>query len=280
MRLRLSAIVVALLAGLGIATPALASTGGTDDGNLHPNVAMILGYGSDGVRFFCSATLVRKDVLLTAGHCTDGVVGQLLVTFDSVIAEQAPAPFPDAADPMSGYTQQEIERAGYASGTAYTYPAYSHLTDVKNWNDVGVVQLARPVNGITPATIAPVGTLDQIKSADLTKTLFTAVGYGNEVRKPDSGPQKATPMTFPLLRRYVDMPGAKLTSQILYTNNNPNDNQGTGGTCTGDSGGPLFLDGQVVAVTSFGNNDKCRGGGGNQRVDLQGVQAWLATFGV
>ena len=53
-------------------------------------------------------------------------------------------------------------------------------------------------------------------------------------------------MTYPLIRRYVDMPGQKLTPQILQTNGNPNDNKGTGGTCFGDSGGPVFLDGEIV----------------------------------
>ena len=88
------------------------------------------------------------------------------------------------------------------------------------------------------------------------------------------------PETFPLLRRSVDMPGQKLTAQILQTNANPNDNLGGGGTCTGDSGGPLFLDGQIVAVTSYGNNDKCLGVLGNQRVDIAAAQDWLSEFGL
>ncbi|WP_278256692.1 hypothetical protein [Nocardioides convexus] len=38
------------------------------------------------------------------------------------------------------------------------------------------------------------------------KTLFRAVGYGTEVRKPESGPQKPTPMSLPAaapLRRHA-----------------------------------------------------------------------------
>src|SRR3954451_24720694 len=80
MRLRLSAIVVALLAGLGLAAPALASTGGTPDTeNRYSNVGLIAFY-SDGLRLRCSATLVSPTVLLTAAHCTDGVDGRTLVT--------------------------------------------------------------------------------------------------------------------------------------------------------------------------------------------------------
>jgi len=266
------------LAGLG-AAPATASTGGTSDGNAHPNVALIAFYSADG-RFRCSATLVAPTVLLTAAHCTDGTVGRTLVTFDSVVAEQAPVPFPDAADPSVGFTTAEVENAGYLAGTAYTHPDFSGFTDLDTWNDVGVVVLDEPVTGIAPAALAGRGYLDGFAQPTLNKTLFTGVGYGAEVRKPDRGRQKPEPMTFPLLRRYVDMPGQKLTEQILQTNGNEHDSRGTGGTCFGDSGGPVLLNGLVVAVTSFSYTDNCRYLGGYQRVDIDSVQDWLSTFGV
>ena len=50
--------------------------------------------------------------------------------------------------------------------------------------------------------------------------------------------------------------------------------------CPGDSGGPTFYQGQVVTVTSYGYTQNCRYLDGMQRVDIQGVQDWLATFGV
>ena len=261
--------------------PAAASTGGEADGDLHPDVGLILFYDADG-RFRCSATLVSPTVVVTAAHCTQGTLGSTLVTFDSVIAENPPTPFPVAADPSVGYTDAEIAAAGYYSGTAYTHPAYSDFTDMDNWNDVGVIVLDTPVASFGDGYpgVAPVGTLDAIKKSDISKTLFTAVGYGTEVRKPESGPQKPQPMSYPLLRRYVDMPGQKLTPQILQTNGNPNDTRGTGGTCFGDSGGPVYLGEQIVAVTSYGYTDNCRYLGGYQRLDIPVVANWLATFGV
>ncbi|WP_348789165.1 trypsin-like serine protease [Leifsonia sp. NPDC080035] len=280
-RILATAIALAAFAGLLTAAPAVASTGGTADGNTHPDVGLILFYDADG-RFRCSATLVSPTIVVTAAHCTSGTLGKTLVTFDSVIAEQPPTPFPVAADPSAGYTSAEITAAGYLSGTAHTHPGYSDFTDTANWNDVGVIVLDHPVAsfGSGYPQIAPVGTLDGIKTSNLSKTLFTAVGYGTEVRKPDSGPQKPQPMTYPLLRRYVEMPGQKLTPQILQTNGNPNDTRGTGGTCFGDSGGPVFLDGRLVAVTSYGLTANCRYIGGYQRLDIPVVDAWLATFGV
>jgi hypothetical protein len=119
-------------------------------------------------------------------------------------------------------------------------------TDLRNWNDVGVIVLDEPVADITPATIAPVGYLDQFAQPRLNKTIFELVGYGTEVRKGGTGPQKPQPMSYPLLRRYTTGPGQKLTDQILQLNGNPADTRGGGGTCFGDSGGPVFLDGYLV----------------------------------
>jgi Trypsin len=270
-------LLVAML--LSMALPAAAITGGEPDGNRHPNVGLILFYTEEG-RFRCSATLVTPTVLLTAAHCTDGVVGSVLVTFDSVIAEQPPSPFPVAANPAEGYTDAEITAAGYLSGTAFTHPDYSGFTDLNNWNDVGVVVLDDPVTDIAPATLAPLNYLDQFAQPLLNQTIFELVGYGTEVRKPVSGPQKPQPMSYPLIRRYTTAPGQKLTPQILQMNGNPNDVRGGGGTCFGDSGGPAFLNGYVVGVTSYGYTANCRYLDGYQRVDIEVVQDWLATFGV
>jgi len=166
------------------------------------------------------------------------------------------------------------------AGTAHTHPEYSHFTDTANWNDVGVIVLDRPVAGITPAVIAPVHYLDRFTPNVLNKTLFTAVGYGTEVRQAETGPQKPTPMTFPLIRRVAQLPGQKLTPQILQTNGNEKDPRGTGGTCSGDSGGPSFRGGYQVTVTSYSNNSICRYVNGFQRIDIPVVQTWLAQFGL
>ena len=143
-----------------------------------------------------------------------------------------------------------------------------------------MVVLDRPVTNIAPADIAGLDYLDAFAQPVLNQTLFTAVGYGTEVRKPLSGPQKPQPMSYPLIRRYVEMPGQKLTEQILQTNGNEKDTRGTGGTCFGDSGGPVFLNGVIVAVTSYTFPGQCRYLGGYQRVDIASVQDWLSGFGL
>ncbi len=282
MRNRLRALIGAALAAAVIAVPALpaaAITGGQPDGEGHPNVGLILFYDATG-RYRCSATLVTPTVLVTAAHCTQGTLGKTLVDFRSVVAEQAPSGYPVAADTAAGFTAKEITDAGFVSGTASTHPQYSDFTDVRNWNDVGVVVLDEPVTGRGLSQLASRNALRSYSQPVLNKTLFTLVGYGTEVRKPDAGPQKPQPMSYPLIRRVTTSPGQKLTSQIVQMNGNPADTRGGGGTCFGDSGGPAFLNGELVAVTSYGYTSNCRYLGGYQRVDIPVVQDWLATFGV
>lgn len=276
--LAIGAVVAATLAAT-LATPASAITDGVpDSNNQYSNVGMIAFY-ADGGRYRCTATLISETVLITAAHCTDGTVGDTIVNFDPVIATEPPSGLP-AADPAVGYDgpQKDNKNRIWASGTAYTPDSYSDFTDIKNWNDYAVVVLDQPVAGIAPATLAPENYLEQFKQPTLNKTIFTTVGYGTEVRKPVSGPQKPTPESYPILRRIAQEPGQKLTPQILQVNGNGNDNRGTGGTCFGDSGGPTFKDGYLVAVTSYGYTSNCRYLDGLQRVDIPLAQEWIGQF--
>lgn len=279
LRAAIGAVTAAVTVGTLAVAPAGAITGGDPDGEGHPNVAIIVFYDGTG-RYRCSATLVSPTVLVTAAHCTDGTVGKTAVSFDSVIAEAPPAPFPVAADVSAGYTAEELAANGFRSGDAHTHPDYSGFTDMANWNDVGVIVLDEPVTDIEPARLAPTNYLDGFAQPTLNKTLFTVVGYGTEVRKPETGPQAPQPMSYPLIRRVTEAPGQKLTPQIIQMNGNEHDVRGGGGTCFGDSGGPAFLNGYLVGDTSYGYTSNCRYVDGTQRVDIPVVQDWLAEFGV
>lgn len=290
---RKTALVAAAGAAL-VTMPAVgaqAITGGEADGNGHPNVALITFYdGADHFRYRCSATLVAPSVLVTAAHCTDGQAGKTIATFTSDIADAPPSGIPTAPDvaadgtSQTGFTQTgtftDARGRTWYAGTAHTHPDYSGFTDLANWNDVGVVVLDDAPAGISPAAVAPAGYLDTIARRDLAHELFTIVGYGTEVRKPASGPQKPTPMSYPLYRRVTDAPGQKLTPQILQVNGNENDVRGGGGSCFGDSGGPTFKNGFQVTVTSYGYTSNCRYLDGLQRIDIPVVQDWLKTYGI
>ena len=292
MRMRVRAVLTVLVAlltgGIVAAAPAGAVTGGiVDSTNQYSNVGLIHFYTSEG-RFRCSATLITPTVLITAAHCTDGTINKTIVTFEPNIAEAPPSDLPRASDDAGtgtsavGYTatkafEDSRDRTWYP-GTGHTHPQYSDFTDLDNWNDVGVVVLSQAPKGLTPAALAPQNLLDRYAPPALSSTAFRLVGYGTEVRKPESGPQQPTPESFPLVRRYTDVIGQKLTPQILQVNGNPNDTRAGGGSCFGDSGGPTFKDGYLVTVTSYGYTDNCRYLDGLKRVDISVVQTWLAGF--
>ena len=269
-------VAVAGAALMTAAAPVSAITGGDADGEGHPGVAMIVWYEAAG-RFRCTATLISPTVLVTAAHCTSGAIGKTLVTFDT----NASAPLPRAADDLGsgtsaiGYDTTATYGTSSVTGTAIPHPNYSNFTDMDNWNDVGVIVLDRPVSGRPLAPLPAPNYLDGYQQPLLNKTIFTLVGYGTEVRKPESGPQKPVPFGTPRIRRVALLPGQKMTAQIVQMNGVIADNRGTGGTCFGDSGGPAYLNGFIVTVTSYGYTDNCRYLGGYQRLDIPVVRNWL-----
>lgn len=113
----------------------------------------------------------------------------------------------------------------------------------------------------------------------LSKTNFTLVGYGTEVRKPESGPQEAHPAGSAAgpPRHHVERPEAHRPARA--DERQPGQRPGRWGTCFGDSGGPSFLNGKLTTVTSYGYTSNCRYIGGYQRVDIPVVQDWLRAVG-
>jgi secreted trypsin-like serine protease len=113
----------------------------------------------------------------------------------------------------------------------------------------------------------------------LQDTSFTVVGYGL---------QSVVPTLQADLVRYqgrvqrIDVKGVfgiPAGVSASFTNN-PGKGNGSGGTCFGDSGGPIFHanSNQIAAVTSFGMNANCAGTGGGYRVDTVEDQAFINQF--
>lgn len=281
-------MVASLVLAIG---PASAITGGTEDTeNTYSNVGMVVFYQPDG-RFRCSGTLIAPRVFLTAGHCTYQNIGKAIVTFDPVISrteEEAEVDIPRAADDEGpddavseiGFRKGDIKAPAYEGeqswvlGKPRTHPDYSDFTDIKNWNDTGVIILKKGMD-LPVAPLAPENYLNAFAAPKLAKTEFLTIGYGTEVRKAEEGPQTPTPMRQPIVRRYTTEVGQKLTKQVFQLNGNEHDPRAGGGTCFGDSGGPAILDGYVVGDTSYSYTNNCRYLGGYQRVDIPIVRNWI-----
>ena len=69
--------------------------------------------------------------------------------------------------------------------------------------------------------------------------------------------------------RIVEGNGNQAQGGNLHTLNNPSPVGGRGGTCCGDSGGPVFVNNtnEVIAVVSYGFSGTCHGADYSWRVD-------------
>lgn len=274
---RFAAFILIALSALAVTSGTSgAITGGELDGNTHPNVAIIYFYQPDG-RFRCSATLASPTVLITAAHCTDGVRGKVLANFDPV-APAAPTAADDRGDRTSntGFTGPQ---GAWLAGTPHTHPSWDGELQLNDLHDVGVVVLDEPYTAAAPAELAPRNYLAGLANGKggLNKQTFTVVGYGVFFDKPTEGPQKPSSVS-DRTRRFTTASGQNLSSQVLKLQENAKNSQEGGGSCFGDSGGPVFHNGLLVGDTSFGASQFCRSAGGYYRLDIDDARSFLDDF--
>jgi V8-like Glu-specific endopeptidase len=272
---------IVLLVVLGAWLLSFAGSAGAITGNwskdfVHDNVGLIVFYtpntpaGEDPFSHRCSGTLISSTLMVTAGHCTQGV--------DSgrVYFQQAAAPNYDptafggwGGDPTTGYP--------YQNGVTFKRADnFGFLLGFPETGDLGVVVLdspVTPVNGF--ATLPGVGAVDTYVNAAAKKqqARFTVSGYGLSDQDP-------VPVSFRerlMATSYAVNNEAPITEFNLKTTANAS--QGKGGTCNGDSGGPVFFYGTnvIAAVTSFGMNGQCKGLDFSYRLDRTHLLAWITN---
>jgi hypothetical protein len=260
------ALLVAGIASLMVATaPALAITGGERD-TVHTNVGLVRFTTADG-RFRCSGTLIAPTVVLTAGHCTEGPATNVYVSFNTDLAL-------DPLAPNITPEERAARAANYITGTAHPDPAWDGKLQFSKQHDQGVVVLDAPAAtkwpGITPAPLPPLGYLDR-NQGQLKNETFTLVGYGIDIGEKKA--QVVVPFRSSTTSYLKNVGTEVITFQI-----NENDSKAGGGSCFGDSGGGVFLDGFVLGDASYVNSLTCNALGSYQRVDTAHSRAFLAQF--
>lgn len=275
MRKTLIALAAAAAAITAVATPASAITrGGELDGEDHPYVGLMVATVNGVPQWRCSGALVSPTLYVTAGHCTYGADGAQL-WFESDLHDGEPGS-------PAGYG---YPFAGEVTGTPHAHPEY--VDAAFYLFDLGVVVLDTPVDLDEYATLASLDYVDGMtKGRNKGTSTVTAVGYGL---------QKVVDGARGVGQDFVQDDKTRYQADLMIVNTNGVAGLGSlmpnqaftmsgdakhGGTCFGDSGGPILADGNViVGVNSFGLNSNCAGIGGAYRVDQPDDIAFLASFG-
>lgn len=237
------------------ANPAQAITGKYVEDFQHPFVGLAVFYDESG-EFIgrCSGSLLSPSLFLTAGHCIEGAASARVYFQQDAGANYDPV---TEIDPVTGYPETCLTQPCTTSSELinYGYPA-----GFPNTRDAALVILDEPIVLDEYGVLAAAGSLDALATRRGHQAIdFTVSGYGLTY----TNPAKTISFRERLMAssRLVNLRSALTGGFNLQTTNNPGIG---GGTCFGDSGGPVFYGSSssnlIVGVTSFGlSSNVCAG---------------------
>lgn len=253
-RLLVLATVIATL--MATALPVMGITkGGTLDGDDHPYVGISVHDVGGAPSHRCSGAFIDAHTYVTAGHCTTGTSGGRVWLDSDIEGMNAVTGYP-----FSGGTGLEADHA-------WTHPLY--IDGAFYLFDVGVLTFDDPVYAGPYASLPGLDAMDSVGNGrNNPDALVTAVGYGLQNANKNHTVANKTRMQADLM--VVDVNGVAGIGSI-----NPGQSAALsgdaahGGTCFGDSGGPILKYGTdtIWMVNSFGLNGNCAGIGGGYRID-------------
>lgn len=315
---------VMLLATLAV--PAVAATYGTPDGDDHPYVVLLTFYYDvngngldtspvwdadeeaaaypDDYQWRCTGTIIGPDTILTAGHCVHGTPytpegapssggddtmerAHVYIGYNSTTVHPAKTWF--TATAPAGAEDNEY---GYVTGTPEKNDHYNDAwTDFPQTYDYGVVHLDEPLPsealtamGPLPK-LAPIGTLDGYSQRELRGLVFETVGYGLQYTR---GPWRFQGdwVRYKAESTLINTRSANNGGYSFQTSNNKGRYEG--GSCFGDSGGPVFLqEGDnhpaigahvIIGIVSWGYSPNCTGADWSYRADRAEVHDFVDDF--
>lgn len=280
-----AAAACAVVLGLfGTATPAGAITGNYQKDNEHVYVGMVAFYDASGAFLWrCTGSALNPSTVLTAGHCTDQPAVSARVWF----LQDAGANYDPATqtDPTTGYpTSCAAGVAAFCRTSSavydYGFVDLSTLPQDMQTHDVGVVTLSSPVTLSSYAKLAAPGSLDAFTTPRPAgqRVTFTLSGYGVSDERPVTVSLRERLMTTVTLVNVA----SQWNRDGYYLQTSADPGLGQGGSCFGDSGGPvLYGDTDIVtAVNSFVLNGNCAGTTYAYRVDQAQAQQWVLDHAV